>query len=98
MSSDLTCEEAWAIQCAYHPNGAPPTADPRDLETIVSLMELAAISLTTMTNTTFTKDELFREAQAYGGAEVPLHRVDFDIVLSHAKFIRPVRGRRLRLR
>lgn len=86
-------------------DGRPPVgqapikpADPRDLETIVSLMEMAAIGLTTMTSTTFTRDELLREAQAYGGAEVQLREVDFDIVLRHASFIRRVRGRRLRLR
>lgn len=75
-----------------------PPADPRDLETIVTLLEMAAISLTTVTKTSFTRDELLREAQAFGGAEVVLREQDVDIVLPRVSFLRKLPGRYLQLR
>lgn len=57
--------------------GRSKPADPRDLETIVNLMEMAALSF----EGPFTRAELFREMRAYGGEELALEEKDFRIVL-----------------
>lgn len=54
------------------PHGSAPvplgrTADPRDLETILTLLELAALELSPKPDSTFTLDALLREACALWG-------------------------------
>lgn len=70
----------------------------RDLETIVSLLEMAAISITTVSKPTFTRDELLREARKYGGNEITLEDTDVDLVISKAGFLKKESGKRLRLK
>lgn len=81
----------------YHPSFTSQPADPRDLETIVNLLEIAALSLTTATNVSFTKNELLCEAQAFGG-EIVLEERDVNIVLPHLGFLKKLPGKRLQLR
>ncbi len=66
--------------------------NPRDLEVIVSLLEMAAISLSTIEKPEFTKLELFSEAREYAGKELALIDGDMDIVLRHSKFLKKTRN------
>ena len=80
------------------PYGRPVApADPRDLEVIVSLLEVAAIFLTEDPDSTFTEDELVARACALGGDEVPVAASDMRIVIRSARFLKKSGGH-LRLR
>lgn len=72
--------------------------DSRDLETIIMLLELAAISLTPTPDSQFTREELLREANAYGGDDISLHEIDVDIVLPMVKFLKKVPGKKYQLK
>ncbi len=52
-----------------------------DLETIVTLMELAAINLTSEPGATFTFDQLLDQANVIGGGDIVIDRTDASIVL-----------------
>lgn len=71
----------------------PISYAPNDLEAIVMLIELAAISLTPKPESDFTFEELLTEARAYGGGEVAFDESAFQIVLSHATFLKKKRNR-----
>ena len=73
------------------------TSDRRDLEAIVTLLELAAIYLTTGPDSTFTKRQLIDEARRIGGDDVDLDESDVNIVLGKAGFLRKIGGK-LRLK
>jgi hypothetical protein len=67
---------------------APTTQpDPRDLEVLVTLLQLAAIELTPSTNTLFTERQLFDQAMALGGDELGVVRSDLRLVLRFSKFL-----------
>jgi hypothetical protein len=66
-----------------------------DLEVIVTCLELAAIFLTPGDGSTFTFEELFREAHALGGKEFDLSEKDVRIVLPGMKSIKKLPGRHL---
>lgn len=59
----------------------PEVADPRDLETLVVALELAALSLTPRRGTTFTREALFAEAREICGSECELREFDLQLVL-----------------
>lgn len=61
---------------------------PKDLGVIITLLEVAALSLTTAPGTTFTLDELIREAQAFAGDDIRLDERDIKIVLRNASWRR----------
>jgi hypothetical protein len=65
---------------------------PKDLEAIVTLLEIAALSLTTEPDATFTVDRLIDEARKLGGDETDLDDQDAKIVLSKASFVKKVAG------
>lgn len=69
----------------------------KDLETIVTLLEVAALSLTNEPGATFTLEDLIREARLIGGEEIDLEERDIKIVMKKSSFIRKV-GSELRLR
>ena len=73
-------------------------SDQRDLETLVTLIEFAAISLTTIECDTFTRDELFAEVREYAGPDLPVLDRDLALVLHGCKFIEKRAGERLALR
>ena len=62
-----------------------------DLEAIVTLLELGAISLTNKEGDLFTEDELIKAAQQYEGDAIKLDINDVKIVLP---FFRKVLGKR----
>ncbi len=71
--------------------------DKHDAETIVTILELAAISLTTRPGQTFTRAQLVEEARDIGGDEIILDDEDVDIILTKQGFLKRV-GRELILR
>jgi hypothetical protein len=70
---------------------------PKDLGVIVTLLELAALSLTTGPGATFTLNELIREAQEYAGEVIKLEERDIRIVLNKKSFLEKV-GNAYRMR
>jgi len=70
---------------------------PKDLGVIVTLLELAALSLTTEPGAMFTLDELIREAREYAGGVIQLDERDIRIVLNKRSFLEKV-GHEFRLR
>ncbi len=54
---------------------------PTDLEALVMLLECAVLVLSPKLDSTFTKDELFREAIDMAGPECPVQEKDLEIVL-----------------
>jgi hypothetical protein len=79
------------------PTPQMPRSDRRDLEAIVTLLELAAIYLTPNPDAEFTVEELLGEAHRLGGADLMLEENDVRIVLGKAGFLKKV-GSRLRLK
>lgn len=65
---------------------------PKDLEAIVTLLEVAALSLTPEPDAAFTYEELLGEAQNLCGDEVQIDEKDVKIVLEKASFLRKGRG------
>lgn len=74
------------------------SARSRDLEAIVTLLEVAALSLTTEPGKTFTLEQLVAEAREIAGEEVSLR--DIKIVLEKGKtsFLKHVGGKQYQLR
>ena len=80
------------------PHGPPVVTsahspDPKDLEAIVTLMQLAAIWLTPSPDATFSEGELLAQMRELGDEEVRVADADARIVLQHARFLRTERGR-----
>lgn len=73
----------------------PPS--PKDLGVITTMLELAALSLTTAPGTTFTLEQLIREARDIAGGHTELREEDVKIVLKKARFVEKV-GKEFRLR
>lgn len=70
----------------------------RDLEAIVTLLELAALELTPTAGTSFTRDELFARAMEIGGEDFPMLGVDLPIVFRGVNFLRHECGGRWSLK
>lgn len=84
-------------------NREPPAAStasrqPGDLEGIVTLLELAAIALTTTPESDFSLDDLLKEAKAIAGSDARLSDIDAKIVLDKASFLKKLGGKRYRLK
>lgn len=73
-------------------------ASPRDLEAILTLLEIAAIELTTTPDATFTADELIAAAREIAGDDVEIDEKDIKIVLQKPSFLKKVGGGQLRLK
>ena len=72
--------------------------NPRDLEAIVTLLEIAALSLTKSADATFTLKELIEEAKRLGGDEIEIEDKDVRIVLGKFGFLKSVGGGEYRLK
>lgn len=70
----------------------------KDQEAILTLLEVAALSLTERPDATFTLDDLIRQAQELGGDEVAIAREDAEVVLEKANFVERVGKKELRFR
>lgn len=73
-------------------------SDGRDLETIVSLVEIAAICLTTVNKRTFSRDELLNEVRVCAGPDMVLHDIDFDLVMPGMRWLKHERGKQWSIR
>jgi len=79
------------------PEAKPSSTQPRDLEAIVTLLEVAAIELTSEPGAEFTEDELIRQARDIGG-DLAIEESDAKIVLDKAAFLKKLKGKRFRLK
>lgn len=95
METPVSVNDDQTLEMFYQSPAQPP--DSRDLETIVTLMELASIFLTPHPDATFTSDGLFAKMVECGGPTITLHRVDFDIVLPRSGFLTRLSGGRWKL-
>jgi hypothetical protein len=65
----------------------------RDLEAIITLMEVAALALTSEPGATFTRKELMAQMHEIGGDDIELDDADIVIVLQQKpSFIERVPG------
>jgi hypothetical protein len=70
----------------------------RDLEAIVTLLEVAAISLTNTPDATFSRGELISEAREIAGTGIEFDERDVDVVLEKATFVKAIKGKQFVLR
>jgi hypothetical protein len=63
-----------------------------DLEAIVTLLEVAALSLTDRPGATFTLDQLVAEARSIGGEGIDIEERDIHIVLEKQSFLEKAGG------
>ena len=70
----------------------------RDLETLVSLVEIAAIGLTTVNKRTFMRDELLREVRVCASPEMVLHDIDLDLAMPGMRWLKRERGKQWSIR
>lgn len=69
----------------------------KDLEALVTILEVAALSLSDAPDATFTRDQLIREARDIAGDDLEIDERDAKIVLEKATFVKGT-ARELRLR
>lgn len=81
-------QERFIVDSAPSIAGSNSPNETRDLEAIVTLLELAAITLTETPSSTFTKNELLVCARDYAGPEIDIRDSDVDIVLEKASFLK----------
>ncbi len=83
----------------HYPGPSDYQADPRDLEVLVVLIELAAIDRTPTPDTTFTFEEMFQTMLDYGGREIGIRESDVRIVMGMGHpFLRRHKGGRFSLK
>ncbi|TXH36742.1 MAG: hypothetical protein E6Q98_09785 [Rhodospirillaceae bacterium] len=68
------------------------TVSSKDLEAIITLLEVAALSLTTAPGDVFTLEELIQEANEMSGNRIQIEERDVLIVLGKTGFLKKVRG------
>lgn len=93
--SDNTVPSAELTNAIFGP--ARPDVRGRDLETIVTLLELAALELTPQPDATFTRQQLLDLAREIGGPEVEMDEQDLKLVLGKNSFLKKV-GDKFRLK
>ncbi len=91
MAADVaTTELAYDTGRAILQRNAP--SSPKDLGAIATLLEVAALSLTTELGKIITIDDLIREAQEIGGKDAKFDENDVKIVLHKVGFLKKVAG------
>ncbi len=75
-----------------------PMLDPRDLEAIITLIELAALELTTAPGESFTREKLIETIREYAGDDIKIEEKDVDNVLGKGGPLKKVPGGRFVLR
>jgi hypothetical protein len=89
--------ERFTVEAGHRKRVGNTPAQARDLETILTILEVAAISLTNVAGATFTRERLIKEARSIGGDEIDLREEDIDIVLHKQSFLKKS-GKELSLR
>lgn len=91
MAADVaTTELAYDTGRAVLQRNTP--SSPKDLGMIATLLEVAALSLTSEPGKVLTIGDLIREAQEFGGQDVPFDENDVKIVLHKVGFLKKVAG------
>ena len=91
MASDVaTTELAYDTGRPVLQKNAP--SSPKDLGAIATLLEVAALSLTTELGKVLTIGELIREAQEIGGQDAVFDENDVKIVLHKVGFLKKING------
>ena len=90
-------EERFSVEGGRRQREQNAPVQPRDLETILTILEVAALSLTKVPGATFTRKQLIQEAKEIGGKDIELREEDIKIVLHKQGFLESV-GTELRLR
>ena len=98
MSYDLEIAPDCIPPKATFDSSSSPPVHGTDLEAIVMLLELAAISLTSKPDDSFTRQQLLEQARIIGGDEVVLDETDVDIVLDKAAFLAKEKQKKYRLK
>ena len=89
MSYDIDIsQERITIESGQLASASNVPAHARDLETIVTALEVAALSLTTHLGATFTRDRLIREARDIVGDDIDLQEEDINVVLKKQSFLK----------
>lgn len=73
-------------------------ADPKDLETIVTMLQLAAIWLTPQPDTIFTLQQLLTQVRELCGKDLLIDEKDIMIVLASSSFLKKLSGQRFMLK
>lgn len=98
MAYDIDiAEERFATEGGHRRRVQNTAVQPRDLETILTILEVAALSLTKTPGATFTRKQLIDEAYEIGGKEIGLREDDINIVLHKQGFLAKI-GKELTLR
>ena len=98
MAYDVdVAQERYAIEEGRRRRVDSTPAQASDLETIVTVLEVAALSLTTEPGATFSREHLIEEAHKLSGEKVDLQDEDIKIVLSKQGFLKRV-GKELCMR
>lgn len=89
MAYDLdVAQERFAFDSGRRSRVTNAPAQSRDLETIITVLEVAALTLTTHLGATFTRDRLISEARRVAGPDLDLQEEDIDIVLQKQSFLK----------
>ena len=98
MAYDVdVAQERYAIEEGRRRRVDSTPAQASDLETIVTVLEVAALSLTSEPGATFSREHLIEEAHKLSGEKVDLQDEDIKIVLSKQGFLKRV-GKELCMR
>lgn len=98
MAYDIdVSHERFAVEAGRWTRVGNTPVQSRDLETIVTVLEVAALSLTTHSGATFSRDKLISEARRMAGDDLDLQEEDVDIVLQKQSFLKRV-GKELCMR
>lgn len=95
MSYDFEGSPGTSVPVAMLDDAA--RSNPKDLEAIVLVLELAAIRLTDGPDSTFSVAELLAAAREIGGEQLKIEESDIKIVLGKAGFLKKA-GNRLQMR
>jgi hypothetical protein len=98
MSYDFENVGTAAVQPGAVFAATRPVAQPKDLEAIVVLLELAAVYLTTEPGKEFTVGELIAKARDLGGNDVVIDEQDAKIVLDKAHFLKKLPGKKFTMK
>lgn len=86
MPYDLSAER-FILRRDEKPRYVNEPSPARDLEALVTILEVAALNLTESPDSTFTREQLLEEARSIGGEGIFIDERDARIVLEKAAFI-----------
>lgn len=85
--------QSFIVDTTSDVRGRNEPKETRDLEAIVTVLELAAITLTDSPDSTFSQEELLACAREYAGESVSIREEDIDIVMEKTSFLHSSQGK-----